>query len=110
MRFAVPAALLVLLASSPAWGRDVSVDPGQWRVVDRDSGPDRYYTQVRDPAMPFLRSHYRPPMHTTVLGWQLPGLLAAAGGRHPCSPTGVLAKGGKTRKKRKPSNAAIVTR
>ena len=27
-----------------------------------------------------------------------------AGGRHPCSPTGVLAKGGKTRKKRKPSN------
>jgi large subunit ribosomal protein L2 len=34
----------------------------------------------------------------------------SAGGRHPCSPTGVLAKGGKTRKKRKPSNAAIVRR
>jgi large subunit ribosomal protein L2 len=33
-----------------------------------------------------------------------------AGGRHPCSPTGVLAKGGKTRKKRKPSNKAIVRR
>ncbi len=33
-----------------------------------------------------------------------------AGGRHPCSPTGVLAKGGKTRKKRKPSNAAIIRR
>jgi large subunit ribosomal protein L2 len=33
-----------------------------------------------------------------------------AGGRHPCGPTGVLAKGGKTRKKRKPSNAAIVRR
>jgi large subunit ribosomal protein L2 len=33
-----------------------------------------------------------------------------AGGRHPCSPTGVLAKGGKTRKKRKPSNAAIMRR
>src|SRR5258708_7096202 len=32
------------------------------------------------------------------------------GGRHPCSPTGVLAKGGKTRKKRKPSNSAIVRR
>lgn len=32
------------------------------------------------------------------------------GGRHPCSPTGVLAKGGKTRKKRKPSNKAIVRR
>jgi large subunit ribosomal protein L2 len=33
-----------------------------------------------------------------------------AGGRHPCSPTGVLSKGGKTRKKRKPSNGAIIRR
>jgi large subunit ribosomal protein L2 len=33
-----------------------------------------------------------------------------AGGRHPCGPTGVLAKGGKTRKKRKPSNASIIRR
>jgi large subunit ribosomal protein L2 len=33
-----------------------------------------------------------------------------AGGRHPCSPTGVLAKGGKTRQKRKPSNSAIIRR
>ncbi len=33
-----------------------------------------------------------------------------AGGRHPCSPTGVPAKGGKTRKKRKPSNSAIIRR
>src|SRR5579872_1780764 len=32
------------------------------------------------------------------------------GGRHPCSPTGVQAKGGKTRKKRKPSNSAIIRR
>lgn len=33
-----------------------------------------------------------------------------AGGRHPCSPTGVLSKGGKTRNKRKPSNKAIIRR
>jgi len=32
------------------------------------------------------------------------------GGRHPCGPTGVLSKGGKTRKKRKPSNGAIIRR
>jgi large subunit ribosomal protein L2 len=32
------------------------------------------------------------------------------GGRHPVSPTGVPAKGGSTRKRRKPSNAAIVRR
>lgn len=33
-----------------------------------------------------------------------------AGGRHPCSPSGVPAKGGKTRKKRKPSSSAIIRR
>src|SRR5579883_3317541 len=33
-----------------------------------------------------------------------------AGGRDPCSPRGVLAKGGKTRDKRKPSNKAIIRR
>ena len=32
------------------------------------------------------------------------------GGRHPVSPTGVLAKGGSTRKRRKPSNSALVRR
>ena len=32
------------------------------------------------------------------------------GGRHPVSPSGVLAKGGRTRKNRKPSNKAIVRR
>lgn len=32
------------------------------------------------------------------------------GGRHPVSPTGKLAKGGHTRKRRKPSNKAIVRR
>jgi len=33
-----------------------------------------------------------------------------AGGRHPCSPTGKPAKGGKTRKKRKASNKLILRR
>ena len=32
------------------------------------------------------------------------------GGRHPCSATGVLAKGGRTRKPRKPSSSAILRR
>ncbi|MEZ5943546.1 MAG: 50S ribosomal protein L2 [Planctomycetaceae bacterium] len=34
----------------------------------------------------------------------------SAGGRHPCSPTGRLAKGGNTRKRRKPSSKAIIRR
>jgi large subunit ribosomal protein L2 len=33
-----------------------------------------------------------------------------SGGRHPCSPTGVLSKGGRTRKRRKPSSKAIIRR
>ncbi|MBL7139475.1 MAG: 50S ribosomal protein L2 [Planctomycetes bacterium] len=33
-----------------------------------------------------------------------------SGGRPPCSPTGVQAKGGKTRRRRKPSNAHIIRR
>jgi len=33
-----------------------------------------------------------------------------AGGRHPCSPTGKLAKGGRTRKKKKHSNKLILRR
>ena len=33
-----------------------------------------------------------------------------SGGRHPCSPTGVLAKGGSTRKRRKASSRVIVRR
>ena len=34
----------------------------------------------------------------------------SSGGRHPCSPTGKLAKGGNTRKRKKPSNRQIVRR
>jgi large subunit ribosomal protein L2 len=34
----------------------------------------------------------------------------SGGGRHPCSPTGVLAKGGKTRKRKKASNKMILRR
>lgn len=34
----------------------------------------------------------------------------SGGGRHPCSPTGKLAKGGRTRKRRKPSSSAIIRR
>ena len=33
-----------------------------------------------------------------------------AGGRHPCSPTGVLSKGGKTRSRKNPSNKFILRR
>lgn len=34
----------------------------------------------------------------------------SSGGRHPCSPTGVLAKGGKTRSKRRPAHHVVKAR
>ncbi|MFA5795317.1 MAG: 50S ribosomal protein L2 [Candidatus Brocadiia bacterium] len=34
----------------------------------------------------------------------------SGGGRHPCSPTGLLAKGGKTRRRRNPTNVFIIRR
>ena len=34
----------------------------------------------------------------------------SGGGRHPCSPTGKLSKGGRTRQRQKPSNAFILRR
>ena len=33
-----------------------------------------------------------------------------AGGRHPCSPSGVLAKGGRTRRKNHPTDVFIIRR
>jgi len=33
-----------------------------------------------------------------------------AGGRHPCSPTAVLSKGGRTRSRSNPSNKFIIRR
>jgi hypothetical protein len=68
----VVSGLLAALTPSVAEGREVAADLAQWQVVQRDSGPDRYYTLVRTPPPPFLRAHYRPPMQTTVLGWQVP--------------------------------------
>jgi hypothetical protein len=72
--------LLTVSSASAASAREVAVDPGQWRTIERDSGPDMYYTVVRGASGPFLRAHYRPPMKTTVLGWQLPE-SARAGAR-----------------------------
>jgi hypothetical protein len=75
-RLALPAGLVALVASfaapCPASAREVSVDPGAWRVVERDSGPDRYYSVIRDPSLPFLRAQFKAPMRTTAMGFQVP--------------------------------------
>ncbi len=61
--------------ASPRTAHALPIDVGQWRVVDRESGPDNYYAVVRDAALPFVHARYRPPEATTVLGFQVPDEL-----------------------------------
>lgn len=56
------------------------------------------------------RSHVRGVAQNPVCHPMGGGEGRTGGGRHPCSPTGVLAKGGKTRNPRKPSNRSIIRR
>jgi hypothetical protein len=71
---AAAALALALAPAAPALaqGGATALDVRAFRVVKRDSGPVNYYRLVEDPAMPFLRAEYRPPLATTVLGFQLP--------------------------------------
>lgn len=57
-----------------------------------------------------LRPHVRGKAQNPVAHPMGGGEGRANGGRHPCSPTGVLAKGGKTRNPRKTSNRLIIRR
>jgi large subunit ribosomal protein L2 len=57
-----------------------------------------------------LRPHVRGKAMNPVAHPMGGGEGRANGGRHPCSPTGVLAKGGKTRNPRNPSNKRIIRR
>ena len=50
----------------------LTIGPGTWRVVESESGPVNYYSVVREGGVSFVRSHYRPPLETVVLGWQTP--------------------------------------
>lgn len=57
-----------------------------------------------------LRPHVRGKAQNPVAHPMGGGEGRANGGRHPCSPTGVPAKGGKTRNPRKVSNSKIIRR
>jgi large subunit ribosomal protein L2 len=55
---------------------------------------------------PYVRGTAQNPVSHPLGG----GEGRSGGGRHPCSPTGLLAKGGRTRSPRKTSNARILRR
>jgi hypothetical protein len=73
--------LQLLSLISLAWGLSLAsaapasstrVLPSEWRVVERESGPVNYYAVFKDAAPPFIRAHYRPPLKTMVLGYEVP--------------------------------------
>src|SRR5687768_11312316 len=49
-----------------------AIEPSAWRVVESESGPVNYYSIVREGGASFVRSQYRPPLKTVVMGWQTP--------------------------------------
>jgi len=73
-RAAVTAALLVAAEGSAAEAAKppLRLEPRLWRIVERESGPDNYFTIVESPEGPFLRADYRYPMKTAVLGVAIP--------------------------------------
>jgi large subunit ribosomal protein L2 len=88
--------------------------PGQCRAtIGRASNPDHQNVKLGKAGRarwlgrrPHVRGTPQNPVSHPMGG----GEGRRAGGRHPCSPTGVLAKGGKTRKRKKYSDRFIVRR
>jgi large subunit ribosomal protein L2 len=82
-------------------------------TIGRLSNPDHQHVRIgKAGRMRHLgiRPHVRGKAQNPVSHPMGGGEGRANGGRHPCSPTGVLAKGGKTRNPRSPSNKRIIRR
>lgn len=82
-------------------------------TIGRVSNPDHQHVRIGKAGRkrhmgrkPHVRGKAMNPVAHPMGG----GEGRSNGGRHPCSPTGVLAKGGKTRNPRKTSNSRIIRR
>ncbi len=76
-------------------------NPDHQNITIGKAGRKRHYGR-----RPHVRGKAQNPVDHPLGG----GEGRSNGGRHPCSPTGVLAKGGKTRNPRKVSNSRIIRR
>jgi hypothetical protein len=61
-----------LLTASASAQSTHQIQPEAWRVVASESGPVDYYSVFREGELRFVRSQYRHPLKTVVLGWQTP--------------------------------------
>ena len=82
-------------------------------TIGRISNPDHQNVRIGKAGRKRhmgIRPHVRGKAMNPVAHPMGGGEGRANGGRHPCSPTGVLAKGGKTRNPRNTSNKRIIRR
>lgn len=63
-----------LLAPGPQASAEgaLRIEPKDWRLVERESGPVNYYRVVKEGDLVLLRATYTPPTKTSVVGWQAP--------------------------------------
>ena len=52
--------------------KERKIDVHSFKVVESYSGPQSYYRLIEDPAEPFIRAVYRPPLETVTLGFEVP--------------------------------------
>jgi hypothetical protein len=55
------------VAPPPPGLRAFPLDVHRFEVLERDSGPVSYYRIIEDPAAPFIRAEYTPPLETVTL-------------------------------------------
>ena len=53
--------------AAPPGMRAFPLDVHRFEVLERDSGPVSYYSIIEDPANPFIRGVYTPPLETVTL-------------------------------------------
>ncbi len=110
----------VLMARDSGWAQlqlpsgEVRRVPGQCRAtIGKVSNPDHDAVRIGKAGRNRWKG-WRPHVRGTAMNpHDHPhggGEGRTKGGRHPVSPTGKLAKGGHTRRPRKPSNSAIIRR
>ena len=58
--------------AEPCKPRTLSAGAKSFKLVEKESGPVNYYRVVDDPEFAFIRSEYKPPYKTAVMGYQLP--------------------------------------